>query len=79
MLDILYWPFRGAFMGAAILLAIVFLAFWIWMIVDCAKRKFRNDVEKVLWLVIIVLGHWVGAIVYFIVVRMYNTKGLIKR
>ena len=58
---------------------ILFLAFWVWMIVDAAKRKFKNDVEKIVWLLVIVFGHWIGALVYFIVVRMYNPKGLAKK
>lgn len=79
MFEILFWPFTAAFVGLAILISIIVLAFWIWMIVDCAQRKFKNDVEKILWLVIIVLGQWIGALVYLIVVKLYNSKGLMKK
>lgn len=72
------WPFIAAFSGAAIIIGILLLAFWIWMIVDCAKRKFKNDIEKIVWIVVIVLAHWIGAFVYFIIVRIYNPKGLAK-
>ena len=74
----LFWPFAAAFGGAMILVGLIILAFWIWMIIDCAKRKFKKDIEKIVWLVIIVLTSWLGALVYFIAIKFYNKKGLIK-
>ena len=73
------WPFGMAFTGAWLIVSILLLAFWIWMIVDAAQRTFRNGVEKIVWLVVIVLGGWVGALVYLLVVRMYNPHGLAKK
>lgn len=75
----LFWPFAAAFAGASLLVGILFFAFWIWMIVDCAKRTFKNDIEKIIWLLVIVLGQWVGAIIYFIVVKSINPKGLMTK
>lgn len=63
----------------AILIGVLLLAFWIWMLVDCAQRKFRNDVEKILWIVVIVLGGLLGALVYLIVVKLTNPQGLAKK
>ena len=37
-----------------------------------------NDVEKILWIVIIVLAGWLGALVYLIVIRSSNPRGLAK-
>ncbi len=75
--DIIFWPFAVAFTGAAIILAGLIIAFWVWMLIDCAKRKFKKDAEKILWIVIIVLTHWLGSVIYFIVIKLYNQKGLI--
>jgi hypothetical protein len=77
--DFWFWPFGLAFGGVFLIIVILLLAFWIWMIVDVAKRKFKNDLEKIIWLLIIVFVHWIGALVYFIVIRMHNPKGLAKR
>ena len=77
--ELLFWPFAAAFTGAWIALGILFLTFWIWMIVDCAQRKFKNDLEKIIWILVIVFAHWIGSIVYFIVIKMYNSKGLAKK
>lgn len=71
------WPFGFAFAGLMAIVMIVVLAFWIWMIVDCAKRSFRNSVEKIIWLIIVVIFGWVGALVYLIIIKLINTKGLI--
>ena len=73
-----FWPFTALFVGVLGIIKLLFLIFWIWMIVDVAKRTFRSDIEKIVWLLIVVLANFVGAFVYFIVIRMYNTKGLSK-
>ena len=52
--DFLFWPFSLAFAGVGVIIAILFVIFWIWMIIDCAKRKFKNDLEKIIWILVIV-------------------------
>jgi hypothetical protein len=79
MMEVVFWPFAALFAGAAILLGIIFIIFWIWMIVDCAKRKFKNDLEKIIWILVLIFTHWIGMIVYYIVIKMYNPKGLVKK
>ncbi|MEK6910964.1 MAG: PLDc N-terminal domain-containing protein [Nanoarchaeota archaeon] len=80
MMDSIFWfPFMAAGFGLMMILGILVVLFWLWMIVDCAKRSFQNDVEKIIWLVVIVFGSWIGALVYFIVVRSINHKGLFKK
>ena len=71
-----FWPFGVALVGAWIIVAVLFLIFWIWMIVDGAKRHFMTDVEKIIWIIVIVLGGIIGALVYFIVIRQFNPKGI---
>lgn len=73
----MFWPFGLAFAGIAALVSIIVIIFWIWMIVDCAKRRFKNNTEKIIWLLVIVFGQIVGAIVYLIVVVMINKSGII--
>ena len=51
-----------------ILLLVCFTtAFWIWMLVVCAKRD--DDPQRLVWIIIIALTHTVGAILYFVVQR----------
>lgn len=58
--------------------AIFAFVFWIWMIVDCARRNFKNDTEKIIWIIVIVLGQLVGALVYYLVINIFNPKGVSK-
>lgn len=44
-------------------------AFWIWMLVHAAQNKGLSDGEKVAWVLIIALVHFLGALVYFFVGR----------
>ena len=52
------------------LLAIVF---WIWMLVDCVRKEFPGENEKIVWVLIVVLAGPIGAIVYFFVGRPKGT------
>jgi len=42
---------------------------WIWMIVDCATKEPSEGNEKLIWILIIVLTHWIGALIYLFVRR----------
>ena len=62
----------GAFIGGiiflillAIALAVFLYVFWIIMIIDCAKRNFKGDSEKVVWILVIVLLGFLGAAIYY--------------
>lgn len=77
--DLLLWPFNAAFTSATIVLGILILAFWIWMIIDCAKRKFKSDAEKIIWIALVVIFHWIGALIYLLVIKTSNPRGLSKK
>jgi hypothetical protein len=42
---------------------------WIWMIVDCATKEKSEGNDKLIWILVIVLTHWVGALIYLLVRR----------
>jgi hypothetical protein len=50
-------------------LALATFAFWIWMLVHAAQNKGLSDGEKVAWVLIIALVHFLGALIYFFVGR----------
>lgn len=60
--------------GILIFLALfIFLfVFWILMLIDSLKRKFKSDGEKVAWVLVIIFASWIGAIIYYFVVK--NSK-----
>jgi len=42
---------------------------WIWMIVDCATKESSEGNDKLIWILIIVLTHLIGALIYLLVRR----------
>ena len=42
---------------------------WIWMIVDCATKEPSEGNGKVVWILVIVFTHWVGALIYLLARR----------
>ncbi len=48
------------------LFAVLIIAFLIWAIVDIVKRPWKNDTNKVIWLLIVILLGLVGIVVYAI-------------
>ena len=47
------------------LIIILGMAFWVWMIVDCAMRKFKEDSQKIVWILLIIFLNVIGAIIYY--------------
>jgi Phospholipase_D-nuclease N-terminal len=58
--------------GPDFIIMLVMLAvwgFWIWMIVDCATNESLRGTEKIVWLLIVILLHALGALIYFLAGR----------
>jgi len=77
--DIIFWPFMALTGLVAFVIALAVLIFWIWMIVDAAKRKYKNDAEKIIWILVIVFTTWIGALVYLLTIKLTNPKGLLNK
>ncbi|MFH1425696.1 MAG: PLDc N-terminal domain-containing protein [archaeon] len=54
--------------------AILFFILWIFMIIDVAKRKFPNENDKIIWILVIILAGWIGAIIYYFVIKSPEDK-----
>lgn len=50
-------------------LLVLFLAFWIWALVDCVTKETDEKNTKAVWVGIILLANWIGALIYLIVRR----------
>jgi hypothetical protein len=55
-------PILAALAIPAIFFCIVSTVFWVWMIVDVIQRKVEH---KPLWVLVIIFGHLLGAVIYF--------------
>jgi hypothetical protein len=54
-------------MAVVIPIAIVSFIFWIWMLISAVQNKGLGEGEKIAWVLIIVLLHWLGALLYLVV------------
>jgi len=67
--------FMVLFFGFYLAILGVVLAFWVLQILslwDCALRDFPDPKTRAIWSVLIVVGYWIGAIVYLLVVYRTN-------
>jgi len=64
-----------------VLLAIGLFAFWVWMLVDCAQapEPIGDNTRRLVWILVLVFTGWIGAILYFFLVRQPRRAGLRSR
>lgn len=65
---LLGWLFPAMFLIGG-LLALAGTAFWVWMLIDCAMNEPDGGSDKLVWILIIALTHWLGALLYLILQR----------
>lgn len=62
--------------GILSVLGLVLFVFWIFMIIDVFKRtNWKQPSDKTLWIVIVILLGYLGAIVYYFAVKRALDKG----
>jgi hypothetical protein len=68
----------GIFAGLGIiglLIALVTSIFWIWMLIDCATNGSLDGTQKIVWILVILFLHFIGALIYFAVGRGGRSRG----
>ena len=50
-------------------LVLAAFAFWIWMLISAIQNKGLTEGEKIAWVLVIALLHFLGALIYFFVAR----------
>jgi hypothetical protein len=43
--------------------------FWVFMIIECATKEPAQGNDKLIWILIIIFTHWIGALIYYFVRR----------
>jgi hypothetical protein len=46
---------------------------WLWALIDVIRRQFKNQNDKILWLVLVLVIPWIGSIAYLIAGRKSGT------
>ncbi len=57
-----------AFLVAAAI-GLALFAFWIWMLIDAITNKELRDTDKIIWVLVVLFLHALGALIYFFVGR----------
>jgi hypothetical protein len=55
-------------------IALLATIFWVWMLVDCATKEPSQGNDKIVWILVIVFTHWIGALIYYLVRRPQRIK-----
>ena len=50
------------------------IGFWIWALVDCLTKESSEGNDKIIWILVILLLSWVGALIYLLVRRPQRIK-----
>ena len=53
----------------AVVIGLACFAFWLWMLIHAIKNKGLTDTEKIIWVLVILFVHVLGALIYFFVGR----------
>jgi hypothetical protein len=48
-------------------IALAAFAFWIWMLISAIQNKGLTESEKIAWVLVVALLHFLGALIYFFV------------
>jgi hypothetical protein len=52
-----------------LLIGLACFGFWLWMLVDCATNDGLHGNDKIIWVLIILFTHFIGALIYLFVAR----------
>jgi len=58
----------GLFLGVGLLVAAASI-FWVWMLVHAITNKQLSDTDRIIWVLVVLFLHLLGALIYFFVGR----------
>lgn len=67
-------PIAILFMFVVLAVAIFLVIAWIWMIIDCLIRNFKEGSERIAWLLVLIFLSVIGAIIYYFMVFRKKLK-----
>ena len=57
-------------------LGLAALALWIWMLIEVLTRETDEGNNRLIWALVIVFAHWIGALIYLLVRRQERIRKL---
>jgi ABC-type Mn2+/Zn2+ transport system permease subunit len=64
------------FILTLIIIALIFLifVFWISMLINSITRKYREESDKIVWVLVIIFTGIIGALIYYFIVKKKDKK-----
>ena len=59
-----------------LVLGVLGTVFWIWMLVECLTKESSEGNDKIIWALVILLTHFLGALIYYIARRPTRIREL---
>jgi uncharacterized RDD family membrane protein YckC len=53
----------------AVVFAVLASIFWLWMLIDCLTNPRLQGAEKIVWVLVVLFLHLLGAVIYFAIGR----------
>ena len=69
-------PLFVLFFGVIFVMGLGGTVLWIWMLIDCATKEPSEGNDKIIWILVIVFTHWIGALIYLLVRRPQRIREL---
>jgi hypothetical protein len=69
MLALIAGLFGLLFALIGIAIGVLACVFWIWMLIHAIQNKGLNDGERIVWVLVVLFLHFLGALIYFFVGR----------
>ncbi len=62
------------FVAIAIIIAIVLFVLWLWMLIDCLKRRdekfaIGGNYARLIWVLVIIFTGLIGALIYYFLIK----------
>ena len=61
--------FGGGLFFIIVLLSIIPIILWVWALIDAIRNPRLNDNERMLWVIVILFTHCLGALLYVCIGR----------
>ena len=64
--------------GIIVGIGILGTSFWVWMLIDCTKNEPSEGNDKLIWVIIIVFTHLLGAAIYYFTRRPTRIEEVVR-
>lgn len=63
----------GGLLLVALVIGLLVLVFWLWALIDAIRNPALSDTERIVWITVILLTSWLGALIYLFIGRKGST------